>query len=60
MNQVTDSDEEGVHEGLSQSDSTHMDNVDEARQDINLQNSGQRGTTMRRAGRPKEITREDI
>lgn len=40
MNQVTDSDEEGVHEGLSQSDSTHMDNVDEARQDINLQNNG--------------------
>ena len=41
----SDSDEEGVHEGLSQSDSTHIDNVNEARQDINLQNNGQRGTT---------------
>ena len=29
----SDSDEEEVHEGLSQS--THMDNVNEARQDVN-------------------------
>lgn len=54
----SESDEEGVHEELSQSDSTQMDNVNEERQDINLQNNVQRGTTIRRAGRPKGTTRE--
>lgn len=55
-----DSDEEGIHEGLSQSDSTHMDNVNKERHDINLQNNVQRVTTMRRTEKPKGTIREAI
>ena len=38
----SDSDKEGVFEELPQRDSTHVNNVNEKRQNINLQNNVQR------------------
>ena len=54
----SDNDEERILEEFPKEDSAHMDKINEKRKDKNLQDNVQRGTTMKRAERPKGTTRE--